>query len=194
MTDLRDYSARETLRDGTVVRLRSVRPSDKAAFRDGFRQLSTQSVYHRFFQTKSSLSDTELTYLTEVDFRNHVALVVVLDQELDTASGHHHPGELVAVARFVRLPAARGADLAEVAFTVGDEMQGRGIATHLLRHLAAIGRQLGIRAFVAEVLPDNHPMLKVFAHSGLAVTEEVVDGSVHVEMPLGLAAPLADAP
>lgn len=185
MTDLRDYRARETLRDGTAVRLRAVRPADKAAFRDGFRQLSTQSVYHRFFQTKRSLSEAELVYLTEVDFRNHVALVVELDQELRTASGLHHPGELVAVARFVRLPEERGSDLAEVAFTVGDEVQGRGIGTHLLRHLAGIARGLGIRAFVAEVLPDNRAMLDVFAHSGLAVTEHVVEGVVHVEISLG---------
>lgn len=189
MTGLRDYSARETLRDGTAVRLRAVRPTDKAAFRDGFRQLSTQSVYHRFFQTKRSLSDTELAYLTEVDFRDHVALVVELDQEIETPSGLHHPGELVAVARFVRLPPDRGADLAEVAFTVGDEMQGRGIATHLLRHLTGIARGLGIRAFTAEVLPDNRPMLDVFGHSGLPVTEHVVDGVVHLEITLGAGAP-----
>lgn len=189
MNDLRDYSARVTLRDGTAVRFRAVQPADKAAFRDGFRQLSPQSVYHRFFQTKRSLTEAELIYLTEVDFRNHVALVVELDQELDTASGRHHPGELVAVARFVRLPAERGPDLAEVAFTVGDEMQGRGIATQLLRHLASIARGLGIRAFVAEVLPDNRAMLDVFAHSGLAVTEHVVEGVVHVEIALGTVQP-----
>ncbi len=185
MSELRDYSARVRLRDGTAVRLRAVRPEDKASFRTGFSQLSPQAIYHRFFQAKRALTDAELAYLTEVDFQDHVALVVELDQELVTPSGRHFPGELVAVARFVRLTPERGADKAEVAFTVGDEVQGRGIATQLLRHLAEIARGLGITAFVAEVLPDNRPMLDVFAHSGMAVTEHVVEGVVHVEIQLG---------
>lgn len=185
MNQLCDYSARTILRDGTAVRLRAVRPSDKAAFQAGFSQLSEQAIYHRFFQTKRSLSEAELAYLTEVDFRDHVALVVELDQVLETPGGRHGPGELVGVGRFIRLPKDRGLDMAEVAFTVGDEVQGRGIATQLLSHLAAIARGLDIRAFVAEVLPDNRAMLDVFGHSGLGATERVVDGVVHVEIPLG---------
>jgi len=185
MNKLRDYSTSATLRDGTAVRLRAVRPDDTAAFRRGFQQLSSQAIYHRFFQTKQGLTDAELAYLTEVDFRRHVALVVELAQELETPSGRHFPGELLGVARFIRLPRDRGDHVAEVAFTVGDEVQGRGIGTLLLRHLTIMARDLGIRGFVAEVLPDNRAMLDVFAHSGLPLTERVVEGLVHVELSLG---------
>jgi len=178
-----EYSARVVLRDETAVRLRAVRPDDRAAFQRGFSQLSPEAVYHRFFQTKGSLTDAELRYLTEVDFRDHVALVVILDQVVETASTRYAPGALMGVGRFVRLP--ERADRAEVAFTVADELQGRGVATQLLAHLAGIARHLGIRTFVAEVLPDNRAMLAVFEHSGLEPTERVVDGVVHVEIPLG---------
>lgn len=180
----REYSARVTLRDGTAVRLRAVQPEDRGAFQRGFRQLSPEAVYHRFFQTKAHLTDAELSYLTEVDFHDHVALVVELDQDIETPRGRHGPGELVGVGRFVRQPAGP-AERAEVAFTVADELQGRGVATQLLAHLAGIARGLGIRTFVAEVLPDNRAMLEVFEHSGLDPTERVVDGVVHVEIPLG---------
>jgi ribosomal protein S18 acetylase RimI-like enzyme len=72
-----------------------------------------------------------------------------------------------------------------VAFAVIDEYQGQGIGTKLLRHLAAIARQAGLQEFVAEVLPENMPMLKVFETSGLVVTMKRDPGVVHVV--LGLA-------
>lgn len=162
-----------------------MRPEDKAAFQEGFRHLSPETIYHRFFQAKLSLSDAELQYLTEVDFRDHVALVAELDQELATPSGRHAPGDILGVGRFVRLSQEHGPGRAEVAFTVGDEVQGRGVATQLLWHLAKVARLVGIGTFVAEVMPDNKAMLEVFENSGFVPEERVVDGTVHIEIPLG---------
>ena len=59
---------------------------------------------------------------------------------------------------------------AEVAFTVVDQYQGQGIGTELMRHLVAIARDAGLEELVAEVLPDNVPMLKVLEKSGLPLT------------------------
>jgi GNAT superfamily N-acetyltransferase len=170
------YVASGALRDGAPVRIRAIQPEDREALRWGFTQLSTEAIYHRFFQTKRELTEEELTYLTELDFKDHVALVVEAEVE-----GLVH---LVGVGRFVRLKAENRADRAEVAFTVGDEFQGRGVGTLLLEHLARIARELGYTAFEAEVLPDNRLMLEVFEHSGLLKRETARDGVVHVELSL----------
>lgn len=184
--DLREYRATVTLRNGTPAVLRAIRPDDQEALREGFALLSPSTVYHRFFQPKGQLTDAELRYLTELDFHDHVALV---------ASIQNLAGEFViGVGRMVRLGAGEAGvrgqekpgprDAAEVAFVVGDDFQGLGVATHLLWHLAAIARGLGIRTLTAEVLGDNKAMLAVFAHSGLPLTQRVVDGVIHVEMAL----------
>ncbi len=185
--DLREYRAPITLKNGTPAVLRAIRPGDREALREGFALLSQSTVYHRFFQPKAQLTDTELDYLTELDFQDHVALVATI-QNL--------AGEFViGVGRMVRLGAGEAGvrgrekpgprDTAEVAFVVGDDFQGLGVATQLLSHLVTIARRLGIRTLAAEVLGDNKAMLAVFAHSGLPLTQRVVDGVLHVEMSLG---------
>lgn len=185
--DSGNYLASGTLRDGSPITIRGIRPDDREAFREGFEHLSEQTIYHRFFQAKRRLSESELEYLTEVDARNHVGLVAVIS---------NRAGELIiGVGRFVRQgagrPGLRGADRggrtperAEVAFLVQDLFQGRGVGSILLAHLASIARGLGIRVLDAEVLPDNRPMLEVFEHSGLPLTETLRDGVIHVEMRL----------
>jgi GNAT superfamily N-acetyltransferase len=175
--DLQSYEATAELRDGTPVRIRAIRPSDKAELTWGFRRLSEEAVYHRFFQAKRDLTRQELRYLTELDFLNHVALVV--EAEVDGAQ------RIVGVGRFVRAAGQHGPDRAEVAFTVADPFQGRGVGTLLLDHLARIAPSVGVARFEAEVMPDNRQMLEVFEHSGFGVTEEVREGLVHVELVLG---------
>ncbi len=71
---------------------------------------------------------------------------------------------------------------AEVSFSVIDDYQAKGIGTALMRHLAAIGREAGLREFFAEVLADNGPMLKVFERSGLAMTTRREGTTVHVSL------------
>ena len=170
--DPRQYRAEATLRDGAPVLIRAITPQDRDAMRQGFDQLSARSVYHRFFQSKRELTEAELTYLTELDFHDHVALVAVIPD----GTGH---GQLIGVGRFVR---GEGQDRAEVAFVVGDQFQGRGVASLLLEHLARIARTLDIAVFEADVLPDNTQMLEVFQHSGWTEEERARGGVVHVRM------------
>ena len=180
MTDVSRYRVEVLLRSGTPAVVRAIRPDDKEALRWGFNHLSPEAIYHRFFQAKRGLTDADLHYLTEIDFVRHVGLVLEIEV--------HGAWRIIGVARFVR-PADRDmTDRAEIAFTVGDTYQGRGVATNLLRHLAVIARGLGYRLFEAEVLPDNQAMLQVFRHSGLRLTESIFAGVVHVELLLGSAA------
>jgi len=176
------YDETASLRDGAPVRLRAIRPADAAALKEGFAHLSDRSIYQRFFQVKHELTDTELKYLTELDFSTHIALVAVVPAETPE-------GQVIGVGRLVR---GKHDGSAEVAFVVGDEFQGRGVGSLLLEHLARIGRAIGVKSLEADVLVDNSQMLEVFQHSGLGIEQGLRDGVVHVR--LDLQAPPAGEP
>jgi RimJ/RimL family protein N-acetyltransferase len=178
MTDAKHFHTEETLKDGTEAVIRSVRADDKHRFVDAFRELEPETIYKRFFYRKETLTDQDLKAATEVDFDSVVALVVTLnkgDEEIIIGGG-----------RYLRLNQSPGTPpMAEVAFTVEEDYHGQGIATRLLRHLATIAREKGIAAFVAEVLPGNQAMIKVFEHSGLPIKKTADTNAVHVTLSLG---------
>jgi RimJ/RimL family protein N-acetyltransferase len=155
------------LDNGTEVVIRPVRPDDKTLLADGMEHLSRESVYQRFLAPKGPLSETELRYLTEVDFTDHVAYVAVRPEA---------PGVLVGVARWVRL--RDDPEVAEVAFVVADDLQRQGLGTILAETLAAAARERGVRRFVATMLPDNLGAHRLFAR----VAQErvtTVHGALH---------------
>lgn len=138
---------RATLRDGTPVVLRPIRPEDKPLLVDGFERLSEESRLRRFMAPVKQLTEQQLAYLTEVDQVNHVAWVALLAEPPHTGLG---------VGRYVRIPDEP--DVAESALTVVDECQGRGLGTLLLGVLAAAARAGGITRFRAFVMEDNAPV------------------------------------
>lgn len=138
------------LSDGTAVLIRRILPSDKRMLAEGVLRLSAESRQRRFLAPKPSLSAAELRYLTEVDGRDHYALVAQLAND---------PSAIVGVARFVRLPTDRSA--AEAAIVVCDELQRRRLGTQLARMLGDAARRRGIRRFVATVLSDNPAAMRL---------------------------------
>jgi GNAT superfamily N-acetyltransferase len=156
------------LPDGGRVLLRPLTPDDGPALVRFHEHLSDQSRYRRFLSPHPHLTETEVRHLTVLDHPARVAYAV--------ESG----GELVAVGRY------EGAgDRAEVAFTVAEGHQGRGIGTILLAVLAECARSHGIRAFFAEVLCENTAMLHVFRDAGFDLHSEIDAGVVHVTFDLG---------
>jgi RimJ/RimL family protein N-acetyltransferase len=139
------------LRDGRQVLLRRIRPDDKDGLVRGLRALSARSVQRRFLSPKRSFSQAELRYLTEVDGRNHVALVAESPTEPSR--------RLLGVARFIRWH--DDPEAAEAAIVVADDWQGRGLGTALARQLAARARGLGIKRFTATMAADNLPALRL---------------------------------
>jgi RimJ/RimL family protein N-acetyltransferase len=137
---------RVVLRDGSKVVIRQVQPADAPLLADGFARLSPQSRRMRFLARKDQLSAAELRYLTDVDHHDHEALGA-----LDQADGRG-----VGVARYVRDAQDRHA--AEIAVTIVDDWQGRGLGTELLTRLSERARAEGICRFTALVAEDNMAM------------------------------------
>lgn len=162
-----------TLRDGSPALIRPVIPDDKPILREAFSRLSQETRYRRFMHPVKELSEKELDYLTRVDHTTHLAWVAV------DPNSAEHPG--LGVARCIRLPHDPGS--AEVAITVVDSHQGKGLGTILLSLITRAALQQGIHTFVAHVLMENAPMLKLFTELGGTVRIEDA-GVVSVRMPL----------
>jgi RimJ/RimL family protein N-acetyltransferase len=152
------------LRDGTPLRLRPIRPDDKALLTEGIEHLSVRSRYRRFFVPIRRLSERQLHEFTEVDYVDHFAWVASVVGQEPAAIG---------VARYVR--DADDPLTAEVAVTVLDEWQGRGAGTVLLAATALVARDHGTRRLRAEVLAENHPMIAVLLRLGGEVRERRQD-------------------
>ena len=158
------WEADVLLRDGHPIHLRPITPGDGDALRAFHSGLSARTVYFRFFSAKPELTDADVEYFTHVDHESRVALVA-LDRD-----------DIIGVGRFDAL----GDGQAEVAFLIRDDMQGLGLGSVLLEHLAAAGRERGITRFVAEVLPANSRMLSTFRAAGYALTQQREDDVIAV--------------
>ena len=156
------------LADGGVAHLRPIRPSDADRLVAFYERVSPESKYLRFFVPYPRLSNRDVERFTEVDYVDRVAFILTLGQNM------------IAVGRYERIED----DHAEVSFLIEDAHQGRGIAQLLLEHLAQAARERGITRFVAEVLPENRRMAKVFADAGYRVSRGVEDGVLTVEFPI----------
>jgi RimJ/RimL family protein N-acetyltransferase len=150
---MRDLLRTCRLGDGATVHVRHVRPSDERVLRAAFRELSPRSRYQRFLGPVSELSDSLWRYLCNVDGRDHVAFVA-----LDVES------HAVGVARFVRQWTAPST--AEVAITVADAWQCRGLGLLLIALLVETARRAGVDAFVAYALPNNVGIRRLLARHG----------------------------
>ncbi|WP_229069297.1 bifunctional GNAT family N-acetyltransferase/acetate--CoA ligase family protein [Actinoplanes sp. DH11] len=166
-----ERSADVLLADGSTARLRQIRPQDAPAIVDFHSRMSDRTRYLRYFSPYPRIPERDLQRFVNVDHHDREAFVIV---DAD--------GRITAVGRYERL----GPDSpeAEVAFVVEDAHQGRGIGSVLLEHLAEAAREHGLTRFVAEVLPENGGMLRVFGDSGFSVQRKYADGVVHLSFPI----------
>lgn len=146
------YREKILLRNGIEAVVRLVRPEDKVLFMEGFQKLSPHSRFMRFHSSKLSLSPEELSYFTEVDGNNHVAIGVSTRNPDKSFTG-------MGVARFIRFKDAP--ELAEAAIVIRDEFQQLGLGTILLTRIMEAGRERGIKRFQFGVLQENAGMRKL---------------------------------
>jgi acyl-CoA synthetase (NDP forming)/GNAT superfamily N-acetyltransferase len=170
------WEADVVLRDGGTARIRPITVDDADRLVSFYEQVSDESKYYRFFAPYPRLSAKDVHRFTHHDFVDRVGLAATVG------------GEFIATVRYDRigtdgLPAS-DSDEAEVAFLVQDAHQGRGVASALLEHIAAVARERGIRRFAAEVLPANTKMIKVFTDAGYTQKRSFEDGVVRLEFDL----------
>ncbi|MEN3306535.1 MAG: hypothetical protein V7603_2737 [Micromonosporaceae bacterium] len=158
------------LSDGTSAHMRPIRPPDADSIVAMHSRFSERTRYLRYFSPYPRIPERDLARFVNVDHHDREALVIELGDRL------------IAVGRYDRL--GPEADEAEVAFVVEDAYQGKGIGSILLEHLAAAAAGAGLTRFVAEVLPVNGPMLRVFADAGYQVQRQYADGVVHLTFPI----------
>ena len=172
MIDAAKYSATETLRDGRRIEIRAIQPGDQADMLAAVERSSAESLQRRFFGVKRFFTNKEIDFFLNVDFVDHVALVAVLTEAGRTT--------IVGGGRYVLVRPGT----AEVAFAVVDEFQGQRVGAALMRHITAIARDAGLKELIAELLPENSAMLKVFEKSGLRCRTQRESGTVHITLQL----------
>lgn len=133
---------------------------------------SAQSLYRRFFAPRRDFTEKETSFFLNVDFVDHVALIA-------TVKENGRP-LIVGGGRYVVVQPGQ----AELAFTVIDSYQGKGIGTALMRHLIAIARDAALRELIAQVLPNNAAMLRVLKNSGLHLTTRCEPRTTYVSLQL----------
>ena len=150
------------LADGSIAVIRSLRPDDRDGLLALHESVSEDTLRLRFFSPNREAGRRYVAHLFDPANASSAALVVV-------AQGH-----ITGLATAEQI----SADSAEVAFLVADGERGRGLGSLLLEHLAALGRQYGVRRFEADVLTDNYAMLRVFRRAGFAASRRTNAGEI----------------
>jgi len=151
-----DRSGRVTLRDGRVVTVRPLEPSDREGLAAAVRRLSPETRYLRFASPKPHLTKRELDFLVNIDHHRHEAILAT-----DPTTGRG-----IAVVRYVEIPQEPGT--VEIAATVADDWQGHGLGPALLAQLAQRAREEGHSAVRAAVLATNQRSIAMLTRAGFA--------------------------
>ena len=155
------------LKNGESLRIRPIRPDDEPRLVALYDRLSRHTAYQRFFAVRRRLPDEWVHNFANVDYRRRLAIVA----ERETVAGT----ELVGVARYEPAePEATG----EVAFVLEDGYQGRGLGVVLLDELLRAGTERGLKRFRADVLGENHRMLRLLARRTRIIERTVEYGVV----------------
>ena len=172
MPEAAEYSIREHLRDDRPTTIRALHPDDRAGMLAAIGRTSMQSLQRRFFVPKKGFSEREIAFFLDVDFESHVAIVAEIAEDGCPV--------IVGGGRFIAIQPGQ----AEIAFVVVDAYQGQGIGTILMRHLAILARNAGLKELVAEVLPENTAMLKLFKKFGFRPDARGSPQVVHLTLQL----------
>ena len=164
-----DFLEIVTLKDGSQVTLRLIRPDDAPRLQEGFSRLTPQTIYMRFLQAAKELTDQQARELAEVDYQTRMAIVGYIQEE-----GHER---LVVVARYGMLDRAEEG-LAEAAIVVRDDYQKRGLGKIAMQYLVRYAREHGVRGLVATVHSNNTPVLSFIRNTGLPFKKRIIEPGI----------------
>jgi len=154
-----------TLRDGTILHVRPIRPEDGALERTFVEHLSEQTRYYRFFHRLSELTPAMLARFTQVDYDRELALVALTGAGTDAAA-------FAGVARYI---ADADRTSAEFAVVVGDEWQRRGVGAVLMRGLIVCAKRRGFERLIGMVLRENERMIAFVRSLGFTLADDRED-------------------
>jgi acetyltransferase len=163
-----------TMKDGSPVTFRPIRPEDEPLMVKFHEKLSDRSVYMRYFGTlslKTRIAHERLVRICFGDYDCELALVA----EVKGAGG----AEIIGVGRMNRIP---GTDDADVAILVTDAYQNRGLGAELLRRVIEVAKEEGVHAVSADMMPDNLSMQAICKHLGFDVKMQDGFSSLHARL------------
>lgn len=156
-----------TLRDGTVLEMRPIRPEDAEMERRFVGGLSEQTKFFRFFYRLHELTPAMLGRFTQVDYDRELALLA-LAPEPGAPGGQ----QILGIARYI---ANLDHESAEFAVVVADAWQGRGLASLLMKSLIACAKRRGLQRLVGTVLRVNHNMVRFCQGLGFEIKDDPED-------------------
>jgi RimJ/RimL family protein N-acetyltransferase len=167
-----DIASKQIFNEHVSVRFRAMRPSDEEGMRRLFYRFSEEAVYYRYFSPISSMPHERMQAYVNADCNKVVSIVGLV--------GEPGEGKVIAEARIVKLD---DRPYAEIAFVVDEKYQGIGIGTYLLSMLVRLAKERDLRGLVADVLPSNKSMIKVFEKGSIPVHTKVINGIYQLTMP-----------
>ncbi len=164
-----EFEAEDTLNDGTPVIVRPIRPTDEGLLREFHYQLSDETVFRRYRRMLKSLPFSERMKLVNIDYETQMALIVVKKTDVRE--------EMLGVGRYFLNEATR---IAELAFTVRDDWQERGIGMLLMKHLLNVACAKELAGFEAYVQTDNPRMIDLLQRHHFTVQADSDDDTLHL--------------
>jgi GNAT superfamily N-acetyltransferase len=156
---------------GLKAHVRAIQPTDESMIRDLFYTLSKGSIYFRYFSPRRSMPQDNLQEYVSLSDEKGLSLVVTINP--------YETSRIIAEGRYVF---EQSKDVAEIAFMVDEQFQGRGIASFLLNYLIEVGRERGVQGFQADVLVSNESMLHIFDKLPYALHKSVEHGIVSMKI------------
>jgi GNAT superfamily N-acetyltransferase len=155
-----NYNYQMITSDGQKVLIRPIAIEDKNKLQEFHTRLSEETLYLRYQYSKGALSESDLEAFCNVDYNNTLGLVAEIEK--------NGQKPIIGVGRYARL---NDPQIAEMAFVVQDSEQRKGIGTQLLKHLAILAWERGIRYFVGELLRENGRMINILRKSDPALAQ-----------------------
>ena len=152
--------------DGELITIRPAKPVDERRIQEHFYTQDKDDIYSRFFQARTRFVRHDVESMFQIDYVKNLTLLVVV--------GEFGFGKVVAVGEYLLDPAK---NIAEIAFSVSKEWQGKGLGKILMKKLSEAARENGISGLMAYTLPRNQGMIKLFKSLPYKI-KTVYDGEV----------------
>ncbi|HEX3035083.1 MAG TPA: GNAT family N-acetyltransferase [Thermodesulfobacteriota bacterium] len=165
------YESYHTLKDGTVVLCRPIRPEDEPLMLELFNTFSEKTIVYRFFHRIKVTTHERLVRFTQIDYDREIPIIAVCQP----------PGRerILGILQVIFEPKG---DKAEFALVVGDLWQGRGLGRKLMEICVAIAKEKGVKLLWGDIIPDNEPMINLSKKTGFNIERR--DASLYAELKL----------